>query len=85
MNLRIRSKINKNIKIIYILKYNVTVILQLYFRTQSYTIMNRDGYRLHFIDTDTALSIPVLIDTIWCKKMCEKLLRISNYFITAEL
>ncbi len=48
--------------------------------------MSRDGYRLHFIDT--GLPIPLIdtvIDTIWCKKICDKLLNISSYFITAEL
>ncbi len=27
------------------------------------SLITRDGYRLHFIDTDT------IVDTIWCKKL----------------
>ncbi len=46
------------------------------------------GYRLHFINTDTAYQYRTYR---YCyryylvQKICEKLLKISSYFITAEL
>ncbi len=52
--------------------------------------MFRDGYCLHFIDTDTAyryryLSILLSILFFFHKKICEIFLKILSLFITAEL